>query len=166
MSSYSIRRAIRKDASQFVDLLVALADFEHLDPPDDEARRRIIEDIFSKRWLRMFVAIDQKSKKLAGYALYYYTYSSFLAKRTLYLEDIFVLEKHRRMGIGWNLFLKCVSEAARRDCGRMEWAVLTWNKNAIRFYEKQGAKRLSEWYYYRLTSDKLKELSTADLPEQ
>jgi len=145
---------------------VALAGFEHLDPPDNDARRRIIEDIFSKRWLRMFVAVEQKSKHLVGYSLYYYTYSSFLARRTLYLEDIFVLEGHRRMGIGWSLFLKCVSEATKKDCGRMEWAVLTWNKNAIRFYEKQGAKRLSEWHYYRLSSDKLKELSKADSPEQ
>ena len=63
-----------------------------------------------------------ESQKLVGYALYFYTYSSFLAKRTLYLEDIFVLEEHRKMGVGLNLFMKCISEAARRDCGRMEWA--------------------------------------------
>jgi GNAT superfamily N-acetyltransferase len=162
MSPYSIRRAVLKDSSQLLNLLVALANFEHLDPPGDEARRRIIGDIFSKKWLRTFVAVDQKSKQLVGYALYYYTYSSFLAKRTLYLEDIFVLEEHRKMGIGWNLFLKCAIEALREDCGRMEWAVLTWNKNAIRFYEKQGAKRLTEWHYYRLTSDRLRELSTTD----
>ncbi len=153
MGRYSIRRAKRKDSSQLLNLLVALADFEHLDPPDNDARRRIIDDIFSKKWLETFVAIDQKDKDVVGYAMYYYTYSSFLAKRTLYLEDIFVLEEHRKMGIGWNLFLRCVREAKREDCGRMEWAVLTWNKNAIRFYEKQGARRLSDWYYYRLTLD-------------
>jgi len=157
---------MRKDSSQFINLLVALADFEHLDPPDNEARRKIIEDIFTKRWLRMFVVVDQESKKLVGYALYFYTYSSFLAKRTLYLEDIFVLEEHRKMGVGLNLFMKCISEPARRDCGRREWAVLTWNKNAIRFYEKHGAKRLSEWHYYRLTSDKLRELSETNSREQ
>lgn len=162
MSLYSIRRAVRKDSSQFLDLIVALADFEHLDPPGIDARRRILEDIFSKKWLRTFVAVDKKSKQLVGYALYYYTYSSFLAKRTFYLEDIFVLEQHRKMGIGWNLFLKCAKEAVKEDCGRMEWAVLTWNKNAIKFYEKQGAKRLSEWHYYRLTSDELQELSMTD----
>src|ERR1700733_8434503 len=104
MTSYSIRRATRKDASQFLNLLVALADYEHLDPPDLSARKRIIEDIFSKRWLKIFIAVDQKYKKLVGYALYFFTYSSFLAKRTLYLEDIFVLEEHRKIGIGWILF--------------------------------------------------------------
>ena len=165
MSSYSIRRAVRKDSSQFLDLLVALADFEHLKPPDNEARRRIIEDIFSRRWLRMFVAEEKVSRKLVGYALYYYTYSSFLAKRTLYLEDIFVLEEHRKMGVGRNLFMKCVDEAAKKECGRMEWAVLTWNKNAIKFYEKQGANSLSDWRYYRLTEDKIATLSKKS-PEQ
>jgi GNAT superfamily N-acetyltransferase len=166
MASYSIRRATRKDTSQFLKLLVALADYEHLDPPDLSARKRITEDIFSKRWLKIFIAVDQKSKKLVGYALYFFTYSSFLAKRTLYLEDIFVQEEHRKMGIGWSLFQKCANEAVSLDCGRMEWSVLTWNKNAIKFYERLGAKRLSQWDYYRLTSNQLRILSKTLIAEQ
>jgi GNAT superfamily N-acetyltransferase len=78
------------------------------------------------------------------------TYSSFLALPTLYIEDLFVLEKYRRMGFGQQLFNLCVRQAKEHGCSRMEWNVLTWNKPAIRFYEKNKAKRL-DWYFYRMT---------------
>ena len=91
-----------------------------------------------------------EGEKLVGYALYFYTYSSFLARPSLYLEDLFVLERYRRRGAGFALFRRCVEEAIKRRCGRMEWAVLTWNEKALEFYEKLGAKRLDDWYVYRL----------------
>ncbi|MGI0091343.1 MAG: GNAT family N-acetyltransferase [Nitrososphaerales archaeon] len=144
-------RATRTDSRSFLRLLVSLADFEHLEPPDETAKRTIIKDIFEKKRVRLFLAFV--GKKAVGYALYFYTYSTFLAKPTLYLEDIFVLEEFRQRGVGRSLFLKCMEEAVREGCGRLELAVLTWNKNAIRFYEKLGAKRLDEWNYYRLTFD-------------
>lgn len=109
-----------------------------------------------KKLLGIFVAEDLDSRRLVGYALYYYSYSSFLARPTLYLEDIFVMESHRKRGIGRGLFLRCVGEARRTGCSRMEWAVLTWNQKAIEFYEKLGAKRLNDWYYYRLSDDALR----------
>ncbi len=61
-----------------------------------------------------------------------------------------MLEQFRGVGIGKKLFVKCIEEAKRQDCGRMEWSVLTWNRKAIDFYEKMGARRLKEWHYYRL----------------
>ena len=73
--------------------------------------------------------------------MYFYTYSSFTALPTLYLEDIFVIRNSRQKGVGKALFNRCVQEARKHDCGKMEWAVLTWNKNAIDFYEKQGANK-------------------------
>lgn len=94
-----------------------------------------------------------------GYALYFYTYSSFLARPTLYLEDIFVLDEFRGSGIGRSLLLRCVKEATRRGCGRMEWSVLNWNRRAMKFYEALGAKRLAEWSVYRLDSRGLGRLS-------
>jgi len=160
---YVIRHAKRKDSREIIELLIALANFEHLEPPDQESRKRIIRDIFStKKFLNLFVAAEKGSGKLVGYALYFYTYSSFLARPTLYLEDIFVLEEHRKRGLGRDLFVRCVSEAVKRDCGRMEWSVLTWNKHAIEFYEKHGAERLDEWYYYRLTREKMNALTNGD----
>jgi len=158
--SHTVRYARREDSPGVIDLLVALANFEHLEPPDSASRKRILRDIFSAKIVKLFVAVDNDSKKLVGYALYFFTYSSFLARPTLYLEDIFVLEDYRHQGIGRDLFLRCVREARRNTCGRMEWAVLTWNEKAIQFYEKLGAKRLDEWYYYRLTDEKIKRLSS------
>jgi GNAT superfamily N-acetyltransferase len=153
-NAISVRRATPKDGPAFLELLVELARFEHLEPPNVEAKSRIVQDIFKKKRARLFVA--SSGKKYVGYALYFYTYSSFLAAPTLYLEDIFILEKFRRQGIGLALFIRCVREAVKEGCGRMEWSVLTWNKNAIEFYDKLGARRLDEWYAYRLTAEKLK----------
>lgn len=148
MTRIVIRKARNSDAKKFLALVLGLAEFEKLDPPSKAGQRRLVEDVFKKKRINLFVAAE--GKKLVGYALYFYTYSSFLAKPSLYLEDLFVLEEHRKRGVGFALFRRCVDEAISKGCGRMEWAVLTWNEKAIGFYESLGAKRLSEWYVYRL----------------
>jgi GNAT superfamily N-acetyltransferase len=147
----TIRKGTKRDSEAFLDLLVRLAAFEHLEPPSKAAKMRIVADVFEKKRVSLFVAIVDG--KHVGYALYFYTYSSFLARPTLYVEDIFVVEAFRGKGIGFALFQACAKEAAKQRCGRMEWAVLTWNSNAIRFYERLGARRLDEWYVYRLPSE-------------
>ncbi|MGD1055292.1 MAG: GNAT family N-acetyltransferase [Nitrososphaerales archaeon] len=157
MNQTTIRRGRRADSAGFLKLLLALADFEHLEPPSADGQGRIIADIFEKKRLNLFVATERG--RLVGYALYFYTYSSFLARPTLYLEDLFVLEEHRKKGLGFALFIKCIDEAIRQDCGRMEWAVLGWNKKAISFYERLGARKLDEWHFYRLARDRLKQIS-------
>jgi GNAT superfamily N-acetyltransferase len=153
MGRIVIRKGRKADAKDFMGLVLALAKFEHLDPPSDAGRRRLVEDVFEKRRINLFVAAE--GRRLLGYALYFYTYSSFLAKPSLYLEDLFVVEEHRKRGVGFGLFKRCVDEAVAKGCGRMEWAVLTWNDKALRFYEKLGARRLSEWYVYRLDENNL-----------
>lgn len=156
MERVVIRKGRRADANEFIGLVLALAKFEHLDPPSDAGRKRLVEDVFEKKRINLFVAAE--GKRLLGYALYFYTYSSFLAKPSLYLEDLFVLEDQRKRGVGFALFKRCVEEAVAKRCGRMEWAVLTWNEKALRFYEKLGAKRLSEWYTYRLDENSLRKI--------
>ena len=138
-------------------MIESLAAYEKLDPPDREARRRIVRDVFSRRRASLFVALH--GGKHVGYALYFYTYSTFLARPTLYLEDLFVLEPYRRKGIGLALFVRCVREAVKHDCGRMEWSVLTWNHSAMEFYESLGGARLDDWCTYRLSPEKLAELA-------
>jgi GNAT superfamily N-acetyltransferase len=151
-----IRAGRSADADGFVRLVLALAEFEKLAPPSPAGRRRLVEDVFRRKRIRLFVAAD--GKKLVGYALYFFTYSSFVAKPSLYLEDLFVLEGYRKRGVGFDLFLRCIQEAISKGCGRMEWAVLTWNEKAIKFYERLGAKRLSDWYVYRLDERALRRL--------
>jgi GNAT superfamily N-acetyltransferase len=153
----TIRRAQEKDSKGFIDLVRALAKFEHLDPPSDAGKRRLINDTFKRKRLNLLLAFSGDTP--VAYALYFFTYSSFLARPTLYLEDLFVLEEYRGMRIGSKLFGKLVGEARRLRCGRMEWAVLTWNHNAIKFYERIGAKRLDQWHYYRLDEAALDDAS-------
>lgn len=156
---WKLRRARKSDSEQFLQLVKSLADFERLNPPTAEAGRRMVRDVFVRKRVSLFVA--ESEHRLIGYALYFYTYSSFLAKPTLYLEDLFVLQEKRKGGIGKALFLRCVNEAARRGCGRMEWSVLNWNTKAIGFYEVLGARRLKEWSTFRLDERALGKLVDA-----
>jgi len=162
LASFTIRRLSRKDSSGLIKLIIDLAKFESLKPPSKSAQKRLVRDAFVTKRLNGFLAF--MSGKPVGYALYFFTYSSFLARPTLYLEDIFVSEPYRGKKIGLSLFLRCVKEAAKKNCGRMEWTVLTWNSKAIRFYEREiGARRLEEWYLYRLDQKKLSQLSKLEL---
>ena len=150
LSGFTIRRGRRSDANAFLGLLVSLAKFERLEPPTPAARRRVLRDVFTSKRMKLLLAV--RNGEAIGYALYFYTYSSFLAKQVLYLEDLFVLSRFRRSGVGTSLFLWCASEARRKKCGRMEWSVLTWNVKALRFYESLGGQRLRDWCVYRLDS--------------
>ncbi len=139
-----------------IELTEELAHFEHLDPPDEGAKRRLRDHALSPD--PPFEAfVHYLDGRPVGYITYYFTYSTFLAMPTLFLEDIFVLEEFRNRGIGKALFLFCAKEALARGCGRMEWSVLTWNKSAIQFYERMGGERLG-WYFYRLDEAGLEEL--------
>jgi GNAT superfamily N-acetyltransferase len=149
MKGAVIRKGTRADSPGFLQLLDALADFEHLEPPTEEGKKRIVEDIFGKKRVNLLVAV--RGKEEVGYALYFFAYSSFLARPTLYIEDLFVLEEYRKKGIGLALFKRCAEEAIRQECGRMEWSVLGWNRKAIDFYEALGARQLKEWQVFRLT---------------
>jgi GNAT superfamily N-acetyltransferase len=153
MAAFSVRKARPSDAGQFIGLVLELAKFERLAPPSLAGRRRLVDDVFKTKRINLFVASEKGS--LVGYALYFYSYSSFEARPTLYLEDLYVLEAYRKQGVGFALFRRCVEEAIAQGCGRMEWAVLTWNVKAQRFYEKLGARRLSDWAAYRLDRESL-----------
>ena len=91
----------------------------------------------------------------AGFAIYFYNYSTFLARPGLYLEDLFVKPEFRGSGLGKALLLHLAKLANARGCGRMEWSVLDWNQPAIDFYEKLGARRMTEWQICRLTGPSL-----------
>lgn len=144
-----IRWARKKEGKSLFELIDALADFEKLKKPGRAARVRLLRDAFSaKRRFDVLLAFVQD--KPVGYAVIFETYSSFRALPTLYLEDLFVLPEFRKQGAGLKLFRRCVVEVRRRGCGRMEWMVLDWNKNAIRFYRKQRAQHMKEWLLYRL----------------
>jgi GNAT superfamily N-acetyltransferase len=142
-----IRAFRRGDAKGFLDLVRALARYEKLKPPGEAEAKRLVRDIGR----RIRVLVVEEEGGLIAYEIHFLTYSSFLARPTLYLEDLFVLPEHRHRGIGRRLFDALSREARRAGCGRMEWMALGWNKVARRFYEKLGARPLSEWVTYRMS---------------
>lgn len=150
----TIRRAARADADDLIFLITSLADFEHLAPPDAEARERLIEHGFGDRpRYEAYLAEWEGAERPVGYAFLFETYSTFLARPTLYLEDLFVLPDYRRKGIGGALLDHCIALAHERGCGRMEWTCLDWNVNAQDVYKGLGAKHMEEWLLFRMTRD-------------
>lgn len=148
--SLRIRPAKRADAPALIKLIVALAKFEKLAPPNAAARKRLIKDGFGAKakyepWLAFW------NGEPVGYMILVDLYSSFEARPTLYLEDLFVLPEFRGRGLGKAMMRRGIELAWKRGCGRMEWTCLDWNVKAQEFYNKLGARKLSEWYLYRLS---------------
>jgi GNAT superfamily N-acetyltransferase len=153
----TVRRAREADAPALINLIDALAEYEHLAPPDADAKQRLVRDMFTTP-PRIEALLCEVDGQPAGYALIIETYSSFLALPTLYLEDLFVLPSFRNRKAGYALFSTVAREAVTRGCGRMEWTVLDWNELAIGFYKKIGASHMKEWDLYRLTRKELEHL--------
>jgi GNAT superfamily N-acetyltransferase len=154
LAGVEIREGARKDSDQFIRLVRALARFERLRPPSKRAADRLVADVFDRKRVNLVVA--EEGGGLVGYALYFFSYSSFLARPTLYLEDIFVSGRSRKLGVGRSLFERCVQIARESGCGRMEWAVLKWNEPAMKFYSGLGAKSLDDWSLFRLDREAMK----------
>jgi GNAT superfamily N-acetyltransferase len=154
----TVRKATLSDSEAILDLVRGLAEYEKLSPPDAAAQKRLIRDMFSDP-PRISALLAEADGAPVGYAFYFFTYSSFLALPTLYLEDLFVLPDYRKKRAGLTLFQALVIEAVRLGCGRMEWTVLDWNALAIDFYRRLGAKHMKEWHLYRLTRDEMLHLN-------
>jgi GNAT superfamily N-acetyltransferase len=155
-----LRLLTQEYAAAFCRLVVALAEFEKLPPPDEAAQARLVVDALGEKpRIEVWLAFVNEDAEPCGYMVLVETYSSFLALPTLYLEDLFVLPERRKVGVGGALLKKVVSLAHERGCGRVEWTALDWNVNAQQVYEQRiGAKRMSEWYLYRMTRDDMQRL--------
>jgi GNAT superfamily N-acetyltransferase len=146
--SIKIRKAKKADFKDIIRLINELAKFEKLVPPNKKAEKRLFRDAFGKN-PAFSVLVAVHNKEIVAMHLFLFVF--FLpGKKNLYLEDIFITESKRRFGIGKLFFRELVKKAKKEKCGRMEWCVLDWNKNAIEFYNKLGAKPLDDWIYYRL----------------
>jgi GNAT superfamily N-acetyltransferase len=168
VNGYELAQAFGvQDGRIVIDLITQLAHFEDLDPPDADARARLLHDGCATPTPRFEVILAKDSNGSGvGYALYFFTYSTFLARPTLYLEDLFVLPDHRGKGLGKGLFLETAAVADQRGCGRMEWVCLDWNIGAQEFYDSLGASRMTEWLSYRLTDDSLSTLAQGWLSDR
>lgn len=153
----AVRKATGRDADLLIRLIIGLAEFEKLPPPDEAAQKRLVEHAFGPR-PRFDVFLAEVGNEVAGYAFVFETYSTFLALPTLYLEDLFVLPEYRKQRVGYAMMLYLAEETLRRGCGRLDWVVLDWNHHAINFYERLGAHRLADWLPYRLDRSELERL--------
>ena len=135
----------------FIDLIQALAGYEQLAPPDAAAIERLRQDALGSRPRFEAALAFNDADNAVGYATWFHTYSTFLAKPTMYLEDLFVREEARKSGVGSALFDHVRALGAQRGCGRMEWQVLDWNTLARDFYRRRQATWMKEWLVYRIT---------------
>lgn len=155
---FVIRRATRRDVATIVRMIRGLAEYERLAHEVRISADRVRRHGFGRR--RYFETLLCRRDGVAlGFALYFFTYSTFLARPTLYLEDLFVLPDERGRGAGKALLAALARIAVRRGCGRMEWTVLDWNAPSIRFYESLGARLRRDWILTRLTGEPLRRLA-------
>ena len=154
----AISRATERDAPVILALIHALAEYERLAHEVQATLARVRRHGFGRR--RYFDAlICRRGRTPIGFALYFFTYSTFMARPTLYLEDLFVRPEERGHGAGRALLAALARIAGRRGCGRMEWTVLDWNRPALRFYRRLGAGFRREWILTRLSGDALRALA-------
>jgi GNAT superfamily N-acetyltransferase len=153
-----IRPGELADVPVIAELIRGLARYEKLADMVTMTEEKLTAGLFGEpRYAETLLAED--SDEPVGFALFFHNYSTFLAQPGLYLEDLFVVPEHRGGGVGRRLLERLAQIAVDRGCGRLEWAVLEWNKDAIGFYERLGATPNADWTVYRLTGGPLRALA-------
>lgn len=159
-ASIRIVAAAESDIPLILSFIRKLAEYERLAGAcvaDEEGLRSTLFQ--EPRAAEVLIAYDTDTP--VGFALFYHNYSTFLAKRGLFLEDLFVIPEARGNGVGYALLSALAAIALSRNCARMEWSVLRWNQLAIDFYLRIGAVPLEDWATYRLIGESLQRLATA-----
>jgi GNAT superfamily N-acetyltransferase len=157
----AIRTATRADVPLILALIRELAEYERLLHEAVAEEAGLAEQLFGPT-PRAEVLIAEVDDAAVGFALFFHTFSTFLGKPGLYLEDLFVRPAFRGLGVGKRLMTRLARLAVERDCGRFEWSVLDWNAPAIAFYRSLGAVGMEEWTVQRVTGDALTALAAQD----
>ena len=150
--------ATTPDVPAILGLIRELAAYEKLLDQVNATAESLERDLFGARPYAE-VLLAKLDGKTVGYALFFHSYSTFLAKPGIYLEDVYVQPSARGLGVGKRLFLQVARIAADRNCGRLEFAVLDWNEPSIAFYEALGAEPLGDWTTYRLTAEAIAKIA-------
>ena len=150
----TIAPAVATDVPTILHLIQSLAEYEKLShevvATEDSLRTALFGETPGAECL-----IARKDGEPVGFALYFHNFSTFLSRRGLYLEDLFIEPAHRGKGYGKALLQQLAQIAVARGCGRLEWSVLDWNAPAIGFYQGLGARLMTEWRIFRLTGEAL-----------
>jgi GNAT superfamily N-acetyltransferase len=158
---FLIRAAATADVPEILRLIRELAVYEKLEHMAVGTDAALRESLFGPDPAAeaILATVDGRA---VGFALYFTTFSTFLCKPGIHLEDLFVEPEHRGAGIGRALLSQLARIAVERGCGRLEWNVLDWNEPAIQFYEAQGAVRMAGWTRCRMTGEALARLASAE----
>ena len=159
MPHFEITPARREDVATIVALVRELAVYEKLEAMMVSTTADFERELFGPEAI-VECLIAREDGHAVGFALFFHNFSTFLGRRGLYLEDLFVQPAHRGKGYGKALLVRLAQIAVERRCGRFEWSVLDWNEPSICFYEAMGAKVLPEWRIVRTTGDSLAALAT------
>ena len=157
-ASITIRPATIADVPLILEFIKGLAEYERLPHEVVATEARLEASLFGER-PDAEVIIAYHGEAPAGFALFFHNYSTFLAQRGIFLEDLFVRPEMRAQGIGRRLLAELARLAVERGCGRLEWAVLDWNEDAIRFYRSIGARAMDEWTTFRVSGEGLEKLA-------
>ena len=151
-SKIKIVSAKKEKVSLVLSFIKELAEYEKLSLEVTATEKLLKKTLFGKKSVAK-VLLAYYENEPAGFAVYFFNFSTFVGKPGLYLEDVFVKPEFRGKGIGKAILIYLAGIAKKNDCGRFEWAVLDWNKSAINFYKSIGAKPMDEWTVYRLDSE-------------
>lgn len=153
----TFRFAERKDSGLILSFIKGLASYEKMLDQVVATEEHLEQWIFDKQKAEVIFACEDGRE--VGFALFFHNFSTFLGRAGIYLEDLFVLPEYRGRGYGKALLRKLAQIAVERECGRLEWWCLDWNKPSIDFYLSLGAKPMDEWTVYRVTGETLKKLA-------
>jgi GNAT superfamily N-acetyltransferase len=155
-----IREATPEDSALLLHFIRELAEYEKLLHEVVTDEETLAKSLFgpAARTHAIIAEIDGTS---VGFSIFFYNFSTFLGRRGIYIEDLFVKPEYRGKGIGKALLKYLAAKALKEECGRLEWAVLDWNEPSINFYKSLGARPMEEWIVYRLTGDSMKKLSAS-----
>jgi len=158
-SQFKIRPATIQDVPAIFSLISALADYEKLSDQVTGDCQTLQADLFGENPCIEAIVAEIAPNQIVGFALFFTSYSTFLTRRGIYLEDLFVLSEYRGIGIGKALITNLAKIAVSRGYGRFEWSVLDWNEPAITFYTRIGAEILPDWRICRVTGAALAQLA-------
>ena len=160
-NAFAVRPAQPSDIKHIYDMIVELAVFEKLEHLVVATEALLHEGLFGARPSAEAI-IGTENGEVVCFALFFHNFSTFLTRKGLYLEDLYVKQAHRGKGYGKAMLTALAQIAVERNCGRFEWSVLDWNENAIRFYEGMGADVLPDWRICRVTGEALTKLAATD----
>jgi GNAT superfamily N-acetyltransferase len=156
---HSIRAATPADIPLILELIRALATYERDPDAVKTTEADLLRDGFGKQPCFECLIAESEDGEAAGFALYFYNYSTWRGRSGIHLEDLFVLPRFRGLGIGKALLARVAARAAEQGCVRLQWDVLEWNQTAIDFYQGLGAQFLDEWRIMRVNDDAIRTLA-------